>query len=86
MFGHNPAGSEGICGGWECAVLWTKSTDSLDCGCAQQPEECWDFEFLASFTFPSGLQPLGISGPAKGMQGTQYKSRRPSSQLCVSLP
>lgn len=30
MFGHNPAGSEGICGGWECAMLCRESTDSLE--------------------------------------------------------
>lgn len=74
-----------ICGGWECAVLCTKNRDSLDGGCGQQPAECWDFEFLASFNFSNGLQPLRTSGPAKGMQGSGCRSRRPSSQFCFSL-
>ena len=60
--------------------------NSLDCGRGHQPEECWDFESLASCNFPSGLQPLRISSPAQGMQGSGCKSRRPSSQFCFSLP
>lgn len=61
MFVPDAAGCENIRGGWECA-------DSLDCGCGQQPEECWDFEFLASFNFSSGLHSLDF-WPSKGYGG-----------------
>lgn len=74
MFVHNPAAYVSICGGWECAVLCTESTNSLDCGCGQQPEECWDFEFLAGLNVPSGLQPLRISGPTKQVEQRQKLS------------
>ena len=56
-------------GGWECAVLCTESTDSLNCGCSQQSEECWDLEFLARLNFPSGLQPLRIFWSSIGNEG-----------------
>jgi len=71
MFVHNPAAYGSICGGWECAVLCIESTDSLDCGCGQQSEECWDFEFLTCLNFPTGLQPLRISDPTKEMEQRQ---------------
>lgn len=47
-------------GGWECALLCTKSTDSLDCGCGQQPEECWGLAFPASLKLPA---PSWIAAP-----------------------
>lgn len=47
-------------GGWECALLCTKSTDSLDCGCGQQSEECWDLAFPASLKLPA---PSWIAAP-----------------------
>lgn len=40
-------------------------------------------EFLASSNFPSRLHSLGISGPTKGMEGSECKSR-PSSQFCLT--
>lgn len=66
-------------GGWECARLCTESTDSLDCGCGHQSEECWDLGFLASLKLPSGLPPLRIFSPSIENEGklSVCKVRRP---------